>query len=205
MARPIAKRRRAGSSQRCDFWLFAPRKSEPANCRAGTSCAFGVCGVATTTTTAPARTIAACGALSIRSRSSFGLRHPCSGDRGFWSETDSNPRAPEEEPSRRDCLFDLSSMSLPGGTEGSNPASSSTEPVANSILPGRPQSPGPRGEGEREGNIAAERQCFHMVCLTFASRSRRPRQPVGSGRGGPTSSVVVGVMRLSKCQAAGAR
>ena len=91
MARPIAKRRRAGSSQRCDFWLFAPRKSEPANRRAGTSCAFRVCGVATTTTTAPARTVAACGALSFRSRSSFDLRHPCSGDRGFWSETDSNP------------------------------------------------------------------------------------------------------------------
>jgi hypothetical protein len=45
------------------------------------SCAFRVCGMATTTTTAPARTVAACGALSFRSRSSFDLRHPCSGDR----------------------------------------------------------------------------------------------------------------------------
>ena len=127
MARPIAKRRRAGSSQRCDFWLFAPRKSEPANRRAGTSCAFRVCGVATTTTTAPARTIAACGALSIRSRSSFGLRHPCSGDRGFWSETESNPLSSLKKNPLVETVCSTFQACPFRGTEGSNPSRSSGE------------------------------------------------------------------------------
>ena len=127
MARPIAKRRRAGSSQRCDLWLFAPRKSEPANRRAGTSCAFRVCGVATTTTTAPARTVAACGALSFRSRSSFDLRHPCSGDRGFWSETDSNPLSSLKKNPLVETVCSTFQACPFRGTEGSNPSRSSEE------------------------------------------------------------------------------
>jgi hypothetical protein len=66
-----------------------------------------------------------------------------------WRQDGFERSAPrEEEPTRRDCSFDLSCMSLPSGTEVSNPLSSSGESLATSV--GKARNTGSRSIRRRE-------------------------------------------------------